>query len=55
VHNTKDNSCVIERTEMESNTTLFNTSIDGLFNGTALELPLYITYMKMILFSVVVY
>ena len=37
---------------MESNTTLFNTSMDDSLNGTDLELPLYITYVKMILFSV---
>ena len=37
---------------MDSNTSLLNTSMDESFNGTALELPLFIAYVKMSLLTV---
>ena len=37
---------------MEFNTSLFNSSMDESLNGTVLELPLYITYLKMVTLSV---
>ena len=36
----------------EFNTSLFNSSMDESLNGTVLELPLYITYLKMVTMSV---